>query len=199
MDVFYLWREFTSPHKFLPWSSESLQSPLKLYEALWSSMKPSEALWSPPKPSEALWSPPKPSEDFWSLLKTSEDLWRPLKLYDDLWRSMTPSEALWRPLKLYDDLWSSMKPSKALWRTLQISLHISRMTDRSKKSFCLSSSLLIQRRLSDKLFSVNEIVICHQSSHNISVCVLFIPRILSLKINFKHSIIKCNFSSLELS
>ena len=179
MDVFYLWREFTSPHKFLPWSSESLQSPLKLYEALWSSMKPSEALWSPPKPSEALWRPPKPSEDFWSLLKTSEDLWR--------------------PLKLYDDLWSSMKPSKALWRTLQISLHISRMTDRSKKSFCLSSSLLIQRRLSDKLFSVNEIVICHQSSHNISVCVLFIPRILSLKINFKHSIIKCNFSSLELS
>ena len=179
MDVFYLWREFTSPHKFLPWSSEALQSPLKLYEALWSSMKPSEALWSSVTPSEALWRLLKPSQD--------------------LRRSMTTSEALWRPLKLYDDLWSSMKPSKALWRTLQISLHISRMTDRSKKSFCLSSSLLIQRRLSDKLFSVNEIVICHQSSHNISVCVLFIPRILSLKINFKHSIIKCNFSSLELS
>ena len=152
---------------------------MKPSEALWSPLKLYEALRSPPKPSEALWRPPKPSEDFWSLLKTSEDLWL--------------------PLKLYDDLWSSMKPSKALWRTLQISLHISRMTDRSKKSFCLSSSLLIQRRLSDKLFSVNEIVICHQSSHNISVCVLFIPRILSLKINFKHSIIKCNFSSLELS
>ena len=139
MDVVFCGESFTSPHKFLPWSSEALQSFLKLYEVLWS------------------------------------------------------------PLKLYDALWSSMKPSKALWRTLQISLRISRVTDRSKKSFCLSPSLLIQRLLSDKLFSANQIIICHQSSHNTSVCILFIPRILLPKNNFKRSIIKCNFSSLELS
>ena len=104
MDVFYLWREFTSPHKFLPWSSEALQSPLKLYEALWSSMKPSEALWSSVTPSEALWRLLKPSQDLRRSMTTSEALWRPLKLYDDLWSSMTTSEALWSPLRPFEEL-----------------------------------------------------------------------------------------------